>query len=748
MKSAGDVLRGFSKTTKLTMALSGAAITAALGTIAAATVKVGQKAFDEFDRTRMSLEELRASYSETADDWVKWSGEMQRATTYSDEAFQAAASGMRTLVQSYGMGEDQVRTLIESSADLAALKGIDLAGASERLQAAMRGEAESAEFLGLTLNDTFMANMAFNGELRDTWGTLTDAEKAQYRYQEALNQMAYAQGQAQKRSKTFRGAMAQIKNVMQDAWAQVGEKVAPALDDLGVQMGTYLPGAIRQAADWMGDTLPRAITWMQKTGGQAWTWIKGTAIPQLREWGTAFKTDVLPKARELVTNGLGWLLEKGQAAWAWITETAIPKLREWGEAFKTDVLPKARELVTNGLGWLLEKGQAAWAWISETAIPKLKEWGEVFKTDVLPKARELVTNGLGWLLEKGQAAWDWITGTAIPKLQEWGETFKTDVLPKVRELVTNGLEWLREKGGTALETAKEKFQLFKDKVLEVWNWLTGPAKEKLAEFADTVEVKIKHALLRARVYISLFRNKLEDAWNWFKTDGVTAIIDWASSTKERIESAVNDFMTGFEPFKQIIQDTIDQGLALIGPAIDDLKIAFQELLVELGLTGEKTGDLNIDFEALGKFVGETIVTGIRALTIIVLGFVTALKKLFEFIGKVKNGMEAWGGVFDNIGTIFEGIDLPDWLKPGSPPPLATALWSIADAIHGMPDLAEKLAMPSMAGAGAAGAMGGAGAAAGQTTVTDNRQSVTMYGAQFNGVQDAGGLLAQLQALAG
>ena len=197
----------------------------------AALMMFGKMAINAFEDTRMALADVRASFGATADDWISWSEEMQRATTFSNEAFLSAATNMRTLVANYGLAEGQVRNLIAATADLAALKGLDLLEATERVQSAIRGEAEASEYLGLTLNDTYMKNIAFNGSLKGTWETLTDVEKAQYRYQEALNQMAYAEGTAAAQTETLSGAMARLKNVGQDFLAEVGEKLAPTLTE-------------------------------------------------------------------------------------------------------------------------------------------------------------------------------------------------------------------------------------------------------------------------------------------------------------------------------------------------------------------------------------------------------------------------------------------------------------------------------------------------------------------------------------
>lgn len=195
----------------------------------AALLAFGKMALSAFEDSRMALADVRASFGATAEDWISWSRDMQDATTFSNEAFLSAATNMRTLVANYGLAEGQVRNLITATADLAALKGLDLLEATNRVQSALRGEAEASEYLGLTLNDTYMKNIAFNGSLKSTWETLDDAEKAQYRYTETLNQMAYAEGEAAAQTETLSGVLNQLKAVAQDWLADVGERWAPTL---------------------------------------------------------------------------------------------------------------------------------------------------------------------------------------------------------------------------------------------------------------------------------------------------------------------------------------------------------------------------------------------------------------------------------------------------------------------------------------------------------------------------------------
>ena len=121
-----------SKMGRKVVKMAGAAIVAGVGAAAAGAVALAKASVTAFEDTRMALNDVRVSYGETAEEWIRWSKEMQAATTSSDESFQLAATNMRTLIENYGLGENQVRNLIAASADLASVKGLDLTEASDR----------------------------------------------------------------------------------------------------------------------------------------------------------------------------------------------------------------------------------------------------------------------------------------------------------------------------------------------------------------------------------------------------------------------------------------------------------------------------------------------------------------------------------------------------------------------------------------------------------------------------------------
>jgi len=128
------------------------------------------------------------AYGQAAGQFQTFAQQLSATTGFTSDAILEAALSARTLSQNYGLSIQQTQKLIKVSGDLARLRGIGIAESFERVQSAIRGEAEASEYLGLTLNDTFLTNQAMNGSLKNTFGTMTDVQKAQVRYNELLRQ--------------------------------------------------------------------------------------------------------------------------------------------------------------------------------------------------------------------------------------------------------------------------------------------------------------------------------------------------------------------------------------------------------------------------------------------------------------------------------------------------------------------------------------------------------------------------------
>lgn len=186
-----------------------------------------------------------AAYGSLAGSFERFAAALSSQTGFGQREILEAALSARTLSANYGLAISQTQQLIRVSADLANVRGIGVAEAFERVQSAIRGEAEASEFLGLTLNDTFIKNNALNGSVRTTFETMTDAQKAQIRYGEVLRQTAGFSGLAAQGAGSLEGAQRKATRAGEEFNRVVGGLIAPSLRDAALAQSEFTAALTR-----------------------------------------------------------------------------------------------------------------------------------------------------------------------------------------------------------------------------------------------------------------------------------------------------------------------------------------------------------------------------------------------------------------------------------------------------------------------------------------------------------------------
>lgn len=236
---------------------------------------------------------------------------------YSKADIKNATARTVDMTKRLGMSADQMERIIVLSGDLSAGR-TTLEGGIERVTAALRGEAEASEFLGLTLNETYVKawHEAHNAS-GQAWKDLTDLEKAQVRYNVFLEQAVPLQGKAGESIKTLAGAVAAARADINDAFAEN--------DDL-VMATTDLSKVITENADAIGDIAAKVATaagnflqWAVQNRELITTLGKTTVLIWGVGKGVQFISSTIRgvNAAMLVMSGLsiaGWFRGLGQAA--------------------------------------------------------------------------------------------------------------------------------------------------------------------------------------------------------------------------------------------------------------------------------------------------------------------------------------------------------------------------------------------------------------------------------------------------
>jgi len=181
---------------------------------------VAREAETAFFTLRDSVEAASREFSDTGD-LTYWNDAISELSknlmVYSESSLKNAVARTIDMTKRLGLSADQMKEVVRISGELAAGK-MDVTQAVERVTAALRGEAESAEYLGLTLNDTYVkAWYEANKVTKQAWEDLTDVEKAQIRLKIVVEQTASKMGRAAEYAKTFNGAIDMMKATIEKA---------------------------------------------------------------------------------------------------------------------------------------------------------------------------------------------------------------------------------------------------------------------------------------------------------------------------------------------------------------------------------------------------------------------------------------------------------------------------------------------------------------------------------------------------
>lgn len=141
---------------------------------------------------------------------------------YSETDLRNAASRTVDMTKRLGLSGKEMKKVIEISGELGAGK-FGLVDSVERVTAALRGEAEASEALGLTLNEDYVKGVYAAGKATGkAWKDLTDLEKAQIRYNILLDQANPKLGQAAKSLSIYDGQLAATANAYDDVQKEAG----------------------------------------------------------------------------------------------------------------------------------------------------------------------------------------------------------------------------------------------------------------------------------------------------------------------------------------------------------------------------------------------------------------------------------------------------------------------------------------------------------------------------------------------
>lgn len=265
---------------------SGVALGAGVGVLAAQGIQQGVGAITtSVTESRQAERQIRATFGGGAEEMNRFAEETAQALGKTTREMQRAASETGTLARNYGLTNDQLKQLIGRSADLAAVTGLDVRDATQRATAAIRGEAEAAEVLGLTLNSDAVKAMAnMTDEQRKNFETLDQHTKAQIIFNEFMKQSAFATGEAAARAEEAEGEWGKFTRTLDETANTVGNAVLPEftrllkhINDI-IKAAPEMGKAIQEAFNQIAPEPPERIRNPQNEGDFI-NRILGDAIP-------------------------------------------------------------------------------------------------------------------------------------------------------------------------------------------------------------------------------------------------------------------------------------------------------------------------------------------------------------------------------------------------------------------------------------------------------------------------------------
>jgi len=272
-------------------------------------------------------------------------------------------------------------------------------------------------------------------------------------------------------------------------------------------------------------------------------------------------------------------------------------------------------------------------------------------------------------------------------------------------------EWLKVNVPAAIATLKDFWtNVLLPAIQTVWNWVQNTAFPIIEKLWEWLEVNVPAAI-----------QTLKDFWTNTLLPAITAV--WAF---------IQDHVV---PLFEALADVAE---AVLGKAIEALAGLWQNVLKPAldKVWGFIQDSVIPVFEKIAKTIRETVGPILEKLGNTILPVISAA---FDAIGKAIDKVIGW---LKKVADKFNAIELPWWLQPGSPTPLELGLTGIGQAMRGLAQMELPRLSAELRGVYEVepGGRGGGGLGVGG-------QQVVIYGLTVEGVQDVGGLLGQLQALA-
>ena len=236
--------------------LKGIATAVATGFAVKAVVGFGKECLNAAATLEEMENKFNVVFANTGDAMTEWANDYANAIGRSSTEIRTAISNQADLMIGMGMSEevagDLSKKYTELAYDLASFNNVNDATALEAMTKAMFGETEMAKQLGLNLNATTMQNSEYVKSLGKNWDAMTQAEKAEAYYQEALKQSVNAIGDAERSSGSYTNQMKRLESAKTRLYEVIGTQLLPIFTPLVTMMGNIVTQAAKLIEAFFG----------------------------------------------------------------------------------------------------------------------------------------------------------------------------------------------------------------------------------------------------------------------------------------------------------------------------------------------------------------------------------------------------------------------------------------------------------------------------------------------------------------
>lgn len=594
-----------------------------------------------------SMSKVTVVFAENADEIKAWSETAATSMGMSQQKALEAAGTYGNLFSAMGLSGDAAAdmsmNLVKLAADLGSFNNIPVDEALEKLRAGLTGEAEPLKALGINMNEATLKTEALRmGLIKSTKDALEPAAKAQAAYSLIMKQSALAQGDFARTSDGLANQEKIVKAQIEDLRAEIGTAFLPVMtkltgkfSDIIDQYGPRIVAVFDSIAQAVGGVVDFVLNFIAQLGQTEGVW---EALAMAFE-GTPF---------ESLQAGFGDVQAAIEQVWSWISANLLPIFEKVISFVEENLKPILAGLaaallavvVPAFISWAASATAAATATIAALAPVLIPIAAIGAAVGLLVAAWENNWFGIRdaltavWentLKPALETLWSWLQQVIPPAIQALADFWNNVLVPalqavwafiqdKIIPIFQDVRLWLAENIPPILQALADLWtNVLLPAIQEVWAFIQDPVIPLFESIAELLDAVVGKAVeALAGLWQNVLQPALEEVWSWLC---------------EKLQPV-------FEDVSSFIRDTVMPIIEELGTFIRDVVVPVVKDLAEKGL--EK---MRAAFD------------GVREALQPVIDFIK------ELADKIKN------------------LELPDWLKPGSPTPFQLGLEGIADVLR-------------------------------------------------------------------